>query len=431
MDHESLGLPGWLGWLLVAGALSLSPRSAPGQDPATLSRLDALEKQRVLQHQLGEARADGDLHGAARLCAEIVRLEHLVPSPFTRGDPREDLATEARDFLSRHVKGVSVELENARAQALGKSCRRCSGRAFTRCRRCTGKGWRTVKAGRRTRRLDCRAWDPCEVCEASGRLAANPTVHDRLRRLVLLAGKEAVKTDVLASIRHVLENVDGVPPGLMLEDQKGGALRKLAGPAPVLPDRIRERGKLKSLWLNSLPEDRREFLYAYGLEAATVAHGLRFLEGLDDAPTPARVLKNAERISLGDLAWKGAAFVGKYVTVRATGKKPDAAFLSAVQFPLAGRIALEGVDPTMVLAYCYTPGDLEMVRVASKLGMLSRPDRSIRNYPPRVVLKKLEGIDVGTPLDLSGRLLQHPDGVPAVLFEVWHVRAAEQDGEGK
>ena len=158
---------------------------------------------------------------------------------------------------------------------------------------------------------------------------------------------------------------------------------------------------------------------------------LRFLEDLEDAPTPARILKTAERVSVDDLAWKGAAAAGRYVTVRGTGRKPDEQFLAAVQFPLQGRIALEGVDPRMVLPYCYTPEDLEFVRVAGKLGMLSNPDRSIRNYPPRVVLKKLKALGVGTPIELSGRLLSHPDGVPAVLFEVWHVRAAEQDGDGK
>lgn len=431
MDLGSLGSPALWRWLLIAGALVSPLQSAWGQDPETLARVQALEKQRLLDRQIREAQAKGDLREAARLCAEVARLQHVVPRPYTDGDPKEALESLARQLLSRHVKLTAIERTNERRQALGKACRRCSGRAFTRCRRCDGKGWRDVRAGRRTRRLECRAWDPCGVCDGSGRLAADPAVQARLKRLVLLAGKESVKKDVLASIRHVLEALDGVPPGLDIENPKGGSFRELVGPPPVLADRIKQKSRLKSLWLNSMPEDRREFLYAYALEAATVVDGLRFLRGLSDTPTAARVVKSAERVSLDDLVWKGAALAGKYVTVRAVGKKPDAQFLAAVSFPLAGRIALEGIDPTMLLAFCYTPEDLDLVRVASRVGLVAKADRSIRSYPPRVVLKKLQELGTDTPLELSGRVLSHPDGIPAVLFEVWHVAAAGQDDDGK
>jgi len=389
--------------------------------------LAALEQQRVLAARILAAQASGDLFTAALLYAQVADLEHVVAMPFTRGDPREAIAEQARDLLERHVKLTALALANDRDQRLGKPCRKCQGRAFKICRRCDGKGYRQVRVGRRMRKMECKAWDPCGVCDASGRLATVPQVHESLQRLVVLAGKHAVKKDVFGGLKAMQANVRDIPPGLSVSNPKGQVFRKVVGPPPVNPDRIKDKSRLKGLWLNSLPEERRDFLFQFALDAATVAHGLRFLEGLSDPPSAMQVRKEARSVTLEDLQWRGTALAGRFVTLEVTGRKPDSRFLDAVSFPLKGRIAIDGVDPTMVLAFCYTEDDLLVVRNGSRQGLLKKADRSLRNYAPRIVAKQLREIGPGKPLRIWGRVLKHPDGVPAVLLEVWSV--AEPGGD--
>lgn len=408
--------------LVLAGA-------APcvGQTPPAVA---ALEKQRRLHREIQKARDAGRLLEAARLCAQASELDHVVPLPYTRDDGREALGKQARSFLEKHVKLTEIELANNRSRDLGKVCRKCSGRAFERCRRCGGKGYRDVKAGRRMRRLECRAWDPCTVCDASGRLATVPKVHARLQEVATLAGMHAVKKDVLAGLKAIQAGLDEVPPGLSIPSPKGEQFRKLVGPPPVNPDRIKNKSRLKSLWLNSLPAERREFLYQFALEAATVAHHLRYLEGLKETPSPTSVFKGARDLSVEELLWKGPGLIGKFVSFEAVGKRPDAAFLDAVDFPLEGRINLEGVDPRMMLVIAYSQDDLDRIRTASRLRLSDKADRSLRSYAPRLVMKQLKDVGPGKPIRLWGRVLAHPDGVPGVIVEVWKA-AGSEDGQGQ
>ncbi|MAG56707.1 MAG: hypothetical protein CMJ83_10490 [Planctomycetes bacterium] len=408
-----------------------APLPAQSDDPSKL--LASLEQQRQLSHRLREARQTGDLQEVARVMASLSALPHLVALPFSNeDDPRGALKAQAREMLDQELANATKVLEQTRRQALGKACTRCDGRAYRQCGRCQGKGYRERRVGRRMRRIDCRAWDPCPVCSESGRLAADPEVHQRLQRLVLLAGKEAVRIDVLTAIKNVLSNLDGVPPGLALESPRGGFLLKITGHGPFIPDKLKstDKKKLKAAWLKSQPADRREYLYQLALDTARVADGLRFLSGQTKVPTLAEVIKKATPTTVEELAWNGRSLIGKFVSIEAVGKKPTQEYLDAVDFPLAGRINLDGVDPKMVVAFCYVPEDIEAIRACGKLGIGDKIDRSVRSYPPRAVMKALQKIGVGKRLRLQGRVLRHPDGVPAALLEVWRVEEVAAGEEG-
>ncbi len=252
-----------------------------------------------------------------------------------------------------------------------------------------------------------------------------------MRRLVEAAQKAAMYKDPIAAVRHVLTAAKGLPGGLELEPASLDPFRPLLGAAPPDGDKVKNKGRLKSLWQSALPEKRRGFLHAYALEAATFAEGIAFLQGTEPVASVTHVRKQARRMSVEDLSWEGAALAGKFVTVTAVGKRSGADPGSADSFPLDGRIPLEGVDPSLLLTYCYLPEDLQRVRMASKLGLAPNADRSIRRYPPRGVFKALKKIGFGVPIELTGRVLTHPDGLPAVLLEVWDVQKPEAGNEGR
>jgi len=241
--------------------------------------------------------------------------------------------------------------------------------------------------------------------------------------------KSAMKGDPIAAVREALVASKGLPAGLELEGADLKWLRSLLGPAPPDLDRVRDKGRLKSLWQSALPEKRREFLHAYALEAATFAEGVRFLVGTKPVESLTHVRKQARPVSLDNLQWEGAALAGKFVRVTAVGKPIEGASPVA-SFPLQGHIPLEGVEPSLLLAYCYLPEDLQGIKSASKHGLAPKADRSIRKYPPRGVFKSLKKIGPGVPIQLTGRVLTHPDGLPMVLLEVWDVKKVGEEGDG-
>jgi hypothetical protein len=365
----------------------------------------------------------------ARLLAALATLPHLVPAPFERDDPREAYRREALADIEKEANAAAAKDAAQWKGEVGRACPRCGGKGYRLCLFCGGTGSRERQRGRRIEQIPCEPFEACATCRGSGRIAATPAIQEALTRIVAASIKGSMEKDPLDALKAIFEDLPVLPGLLALERLQVPEIRRILPPPPMTVDRVTggARSKLKSAWAPASAQDRLLLLSTMAIDAARTAFTLQFLGEEETVPTLSEVLSQAIPVALEDLILSLDRYAGRAVTLDVTFRAPVSAEWSAVPLELAGRVDLEGVSPYLVVAFCYTPEDLEVVRALSRLKIVEGADRSLKNYPPRMVSKALIDVGVGTPARITARVRRPHAAYPVVLLELWKVEPAPRE----
>ena len=352
----------------------------------------------------------------------MARLPHLVPPPFApSGDVRSEILGRARALRLAEELRRTTQRAAGQRELWGAACTYCKGRGCQTCERCQGQGFQVRGRERRY----CPPILRCPSCNGSGR-ARGSSLHQELGRVhsavaaylkeIIDGGAKQLKS--LPRRWHDLTALD--THGYVPDPGFGRDIRKALETMPFDPERLTdaEEAGLRSAWSRADWNARHDFVRTAILESLAFQERVRYLV-FEGSPSITAGPKTVEVVDPRILEIIPQDFVGRWVGVEVT----RAALLvdrPAIDIPFQGILDVEEIDPRVLAVYLLAPRDRRALDAAVQTGLAGFLRPYLRTYP-KELHAAWERVRPGQRAILVGRILPHPTGSPAHVFEVWSV----------